>query len=344
MHLMVPQFLLLILSTAVWAGPIHMRSNVIRRRDEPQKRYVINDLLTVTKGFPRKRQAPTQAVTGIDALATPTRKGTEDGSVPAVGVGGDNTSLLSFLTFSQTQSVTTVAAAAPAAAETSTTDGSAASDTPSVAAGDTTGDSTAATGTGTGTAIQPDAAEPQVQPQTTSTTTVQVQTTVVATFIVTAETTAPATDSPAQGAAPSATGPGQQVEQQPSATVAVVFVTAEPTFTGPTAGFTTLSPDASANPGSTMAESSTTAQAVALTAAVDGGATGVSTPNESRPTTVTTASPFPDTDTVSTAATATVTATSTTTVDGVAVVPVTPSPVQGQITVTETVTMTVTAR
>ncbi|EXJ89714.1 hypothetical protein A1O3_02781 [Capronia epimyces CBS 606.96] len=345
-------FLFLVLASVVSAGPIHMKHHVIRHANEAQKRYVINELLTVTKGSPKKRQAFTQTVTGIDPFVTPTRKGTEDGSVPAVGVGGDNTSLLSLLTISPTQS--------------STTDGSAAGET-SAAGANTSSDTNAAPGTGT--AIKPNTAQTEVQPQATLTTTVQVQTTILETFTVTAEATVSATDGATQGAAPSVATPadGDQVEQ-PSATVTVVFVTAEPTFTGPTAGFTTLSPSpdtggtaattlpiattgpnldpnaASSNsePSSTIAAARTSTEGVAFTSESSRESANTSTPGEPRPTTLSTASPFPDPET----GPATVTAASSTTAADVAVVPVTPSPSQGQVTVTETetVTTTVTAR
>lgn len=293
---------------------------------------MVHDLLTVTQGR-KKRQAPTQTVTGIDPFASPTKKGTEDGKVPAVGVGGDNTSLLSLLTLSQGQSASTAAAIAEAS--------TAAAPGISAVEGDSNTGSTAAAGSGIGS--QPGAAQTEVQPLATSTTTVRIQTTVLKTVDVTAEATAPATDIAPQGAAPSAGGDGQERGQQPSAAVTVVFVTAEPTFTGPTAGFTTLSPDTSGRVATTVPSAATGSQpepnaagsapevlsttAVASTATQDVASTSESDVENTVPTRA-----------------ATTAATSPTKTDGAVVVPVTPSPLQGQITVTETVTMTVTSR
>ncbi|KAJ4560758.1 hypothetical protein HRR79_007610 [Exophiala dermatitidis] len=223
-----------------------LRDNVIRHANDPAKRYVVNEHLTRAHSPLRRRQASPLLVTGVEASSTTIRKGTEDGSVPAVGVGGDNTSLLSFLTFPSSPSTTTVTTIV--AAPTTDTDGSAESVTSR--AGENTGsDSTQAPDSGTAVLSGAAQTETELQSPAASTTTIQIQTTILKTVQVTAEVTAEATttDSATREVEPSTTPvngqQGQQQQgQQPSATVTVVFVTAAPTFTGPTAGFITLTP------------------------------------------------------------------------------------------------------
>ena len=82
------------------------KDNVVRHADSPAKRYAVNDHPTI---LPIKRQQPQGTVSSIDPSVTPNPNGSEDGGVPAVGVGGDiNTSLLPSLTDA---SVTSEAAA-----------------------------------------------------------------------------------------------------------------------------------------------------------------------------------------------------------------------------------------
>lgn len=303
------------------------RSNVLRRANEPLKRYVMPSSPMAT-GIQKKRQGPTapsdplqalQTTSSIDPLASPTRKGTEDGSVPAVGVGSGNTSLLSLLT--QTIAETTTTTAEETSLVVSSTE------VPQTAsASDGTND--VSSPPGSGTAIQTNAVQTEAQPQTTSTTTVQVQTTIFETISVTIDVTTASTDPAA-----TATASGQQGEQQPTPEVTVVFVTAQPTFTGPIGGYTTLDGSATGNVAFTT---------VAVETASDLDPEPTSTTTLGSTTTVVVVAQSPSsTDTATASATPSASAT---TPDSVAVIPVTPSPVQGQVTVTETVTTTVTAQ
>ncbi|KAG9788260.1 ATPase get3, partial [Aureobasidium melanogenum] len=130
---------------------------------------------------------------------------------------------------------------------TPTTDsgGSGAESVTSTAGKNTGSDPTQAPGSGTAILSAAAQTETELQSPAASTTTIQIQTTILKTVQVTAEVTAEATttDSATGEVEPSTTPvngqQGQQQQgQQPSATVTVVFVTAAPTFTGPTAGAT----------------------------------------------------------------------------------------------------------
>ena len=108
----VASFALLILAQLTSAGPIQRYAgnlgpsnhiltsprgdNVVRHPHAQPKRYVVNYVPSIQ---PIKARQFGGTVSSFDPEATPTKKGTEDGTVPAVGVGlPDNTSLLSLLT------------------------------------------------------------------------------------------------------------------------------------------------------------------------------------------------------------------------------------------------------
>ncbi|OAG37121.1 hypothetical protein AYO21_08656 [Fonsecaea monophora] len=360
MHTFVSIVGLLFLLTLISAGPIHRPDNVIRRVDQPQKRYVVNKL-SVTRGPLKRRQAPTdpvnqqaasQTTPSINPFAAPTGSGKENGAVPAVGVGGDNTSLISLLT--QTTIALATQAAAPSETVTAAAESSAAEQT-AVTEGSTPSGPEAV---GSGTAIQPNAAQTAAQEAPTSTVTVQAQTTIVETVLVTAQVTAAtsttSSDAVAEASPSSDAGAGDQGEQQPAGSVTTVFVTASPTFTGPTAGYTTLTPDSNGNAASTAtaqepAPASTTPPS--SLGAVQPAADTATLPSSSLPAPASEATPTSSVDsgavTASSATAPSATpaaATTTSTTDGLAVIPVTPdaTPAQAQATVTETVTMTMT--
>ncbi|KIW74815.1 hypothetical protein Z517_11585 [Fonsecaea pedrosoi CBS 271.37] len=364
MHAFVSIVGLLFLLTLISAGPIHRPDNVIRHVGQPQKRYVVNKL-SVTRESLKRRQAPTdpvnqqaasQTTPSINPFAAPTGSGKENGAVPAVGVGGDNTSLISLLT--QTTIALATQAVAPSETVTAAAESSAAEQTAATEGSTPSGPEAV----GSGTAIQPNAAQTAAQTSgqeaPTSTVTVQAQTTIVETVLVTAQVTAAASttssDAVAEASPSSDAGAGDQGEQQPAGSVTTVFVTASPTFTGPTAGYTTLTPDANGNAASTAAaQEPAPASSISPSSlgAVQPATDTATLPSSSLPAPASEATPTSSVDTGAvTASSATApsatpaAATTTSTTDGLAVIPVTPdaTPAQAQATVTETVTMTMT--
>lgn len=222
----------------------------MRHANDPQKRYVVNGLFTEST-LPQKRHEQSAAnnqgqesrtVSSIDPFAVPTRQGSQDGRAPAVGVGGSNTSLLSLLT----QSVTETARAQ------SSTDGQGAQQNGPPAAA------------GSGTAINPAGAA------AVSAVTVQLQTTVLETVQVTVQAPAAASSS---APAPVGEASQQPTESQAPTTVTVVFVTVDSTVSGATAGLSTL--DTAAN---TATASDVIAAAQSTTASLTAAASTVAPP------------------------------------------------------------------
>ncbi|KAL6240811.1 hypothetical protein RBB50_012226 [Rhinocladiella similis] len=156
MQIAVLSLILLLLTTLTLAGPIYTHNDAVRRLNQPPKRYVVVNTIRTSQEGRRRRHAPTDPGDQSRAAETnsiaepstaPTGNGSEDGRVPAVGVGAGNTSDLSFLTQTAaatpsapgaTESLdtitTTIAAAAPSA-----TGASSNSETPSTSKGSENG-------------------------------------------------------------------------------------------------------------------------------------------------------------------------------------------------------------
>ncbi|KIV96432.1 hypothetical protein PV10_00304 [Exophiala mesophila] len=324
MHLTSSSITLLVLSALSSAGPIHKHPSQVRHVFEPQRRWVADGLGSTLDTPHKRREQSTRTLSSIDPFAVPTRQGTQDGKVGAVGVGGSNTSLLSLLTQSLTTTTATAAAVAVAATDES------------------------APATGTNIQAPQDSGE--------STTTVRVQSTIFETVFVTAAESQPST-----AAAPVAPVPATVTVVLVTTDGSTSFITLDGTSIPPTASDvvaaaaqTSISEDEDSAVSSTVTGSALPSETLTIRPGL-----GSIPASEARPVTLSAAAPPPpppdaEIATASsppTTAAPTVTASSSSSdADSLAVVPITQEPVQqtqnqneSLFTVTETVTTTVTS-